>query len=54
MGASQMGYPEVAQLLIEAGADIDTQTKDGATALLFALEEEHTEIVELLRRAGAK
>jgi ankyrin repeat protein len=41
-------------LLIEAGADVNAQCHEGYTALILAEENGHTEIVKLLREAGAK
>jgi ankyrin repeat protein len=52
--ASQKGHPEVAQLLIEEGADVNAKNKQGNTALKLALRERHPEVVKMLREAGAK
>jgi ankyrin repeat protein len=41
-------------LLLDAGADVNVKDKEGRTGLMRAQEEGHTEIVELLKKAGAK
>jgi ankyrin repeat protein len=41
-------------LLLEHGADVETKTNSGKTALQFAANVGHREIVELLREYGAK
>jgi len=40
--------------LIEAGIDVDAQTKDGATALMLASRTGHSEITRMLMEAGAE
>ena len=40
--------------LLEAGADVNAKDNDGKTALMLADENGHTEMVELLKKAGAK
>ena len=54
MIASAGGHTEVAKLLIKARADINAKGNDGFTALMCAEEQRHTEIVKLLKEAGAK
>ena len=44
---------KIARLLLEAGADKDKQDREGDTALMFAAESGHAEIVRLLLEAGA-
>jgi hypothetical protein len=52
--ASQEGYLEIAQLLIEAGANVNAaKTDDGTTALMLASEKGHLEIAQLLVERGA-
>jgi len=46
--------PEIAGLLIAEGADINLKDSDGRTALFLSKERGHTDIVELLRKHGAK
>jgi len=40
--------------LLEAGADLNAMDNDDKTALMLADEHGHTEIVQLLKEAGAK
>jgi ankyrin repeat protein len=47
-------YPKIVGLLISNGADINAKDNNGKTALSYAMEGSHTEIVELLRKHGAK
>jgi NAD(P)-dependent dehydrogenase (short-subunit alcohol dehydrogenase family) len=51
--AATFGQTEIAETLIEAGADLDLQNNDGSTALLTAAFFARTEIVEALLAAGA-
>jgi hypothetical protein len=51
--AATFEQPEVARVLIDAGADVDVQNNDGTTALLSAALFAHTEIVRALLEAGA-
>ena len=39
---------DLAQLLLEAGADVNVQDEDGSTALMCASEHGHVELVKLL------
>ena len=39
--------------LIDEGTDVNAQNKEGYTALIWASNDGHTEIVELLEEAGA-
>lgn len=45
--------PEIAKILIDAKADIESRTPDGFTALFLAIHNENIEIVQLLATAGA-
>jgi len=42
------------ELLIAKGADVTARDGDGRTPLWYAQDEGHTEIIELLRKHGAK
>jgi ankyrin repeat protein len=48
--ASEKGHLNVVQLLIEHNASVDQATKDGWTALLLALEQDHLYIALLLNQ----
>ena len=48
------GNPEIVQLLLARGADVNATDKDGQTALSLATRNNLPEIIELLRKAGAK
>jgi len=53
MVASENGYTEIVQLLLEKGADVNAETNDGKTALMYAAAKGRTEIVQLLLEKGA-
>jgi len=52
MWASMIGSAAMAEVLLQAGADVDVQDKDACTALMHAAKEGHTAVVELLLQAG--
>jgi len=52
--ASQFGYIKIVKLLLKTGIDVNIQNKEKKTALIFARENNHTEIVKMLINAGAK
>ncbi len=47
------GRPEIAKLLIKAGADVNTRTRGGYTPLLIAAARGRTDVVQALLDAGA-
>ena len=54
MWAADFGYTAAVQALLDAGADVNAKDKEGVTALMEAQENGHTEVVEILKKAGAK
>jgi ankyrin repeat protein len=54
MFAAAGGHAGTVKALMEAGADVNAKTPEGATASMYAAKYGHTEIVEILKRAGAK
>jgi len=54
MIASARGHFEIAKELINRGADINMQSIEGKTALFYAKNKEHYDIVNILKEAGAK
>lgn len=53
ISAAVFGKPDMAKLLIEAGADLDFQNNDGSTALISAAFFCRPDIVRMLLDAGA-
>jgi serine/threonine-protein phosphatase 6 regulatory ankyrin repeat subunit B len=51
--ASAKGRADVVRLLLAAKADVSATHDNGKTALMLALENNHPEVAELLRSAGA-
>jgi ankyrin repeat protein len=51
-GAAGKGYKEVAELLIDKGADVNAKNKGRKTPLDFAIRGNHTETADLLRKHG--
>lgn len=51
--ASENGYLDVCEILIDNEANVDLQTRDNGTALMSASLLGHTEVVKLLLDAGA-
>ncbi|KAJ7693003.1 ankyrin repeat-containing domain protein [Mycena rosella] len=52
--ASRKGYAEIVRLLLEKGADVNARGGTSDSALDAALEEDHQDVVRLLREHGAK
>jgi uncharacterized protein len=51
---SEYDHPEIIQAFIDKGADVSRRSKDGKTALGWALQKGNTKTVALLRKLGAK
>ena len=52
MAAAEGGWAEIVPGLLQAGADVNASV-EGRTALDFAMENQYTDVVNLLRAAGA-
>ena len=52
MAAAESGWTEIVPILLEAGADVNASV-EGKTALGFAMENKHADVVDLLRAVGA-
>ncbi|KAK8132021.1 hypothetical protein PG999_000194 [Apiospora kogelbergensis] len=50
---AERGYADIAKLLIEKGADINTANRGGSTPLYFALSSGRTDVAKLLIEKGA-
>ena len=48
------GNEEIVQLLLQARADLNIKDQHGSTALTFAIRNDHNEITQILKQAGAK
>ena len=53
MLAAENGHSDTVKTLLDAGADVNARAKDGVTALMRAEHEGHSEIIQLLKKAGA-
>lgn len=51
--AAALGYPLIAQMLLDTGANPEELGPNGNTPLLFAAQEGHAEVVGVLLQAGA-
>ena len=54
MSASMNGHIKIVQLLLANGADVNLKDSEGDTALDEAELNDNTEIIKLLKSAGAK
>ena len=52
--AVSKGHEEVARLLLEHGAEVNAQSTNGTTALSIAQSHHQTNLIDLLRKYGAK
>jgi len=52
--AADSGYAEKVKKLIKEGANVNAKDKDGNTALMYAAFMGNTDIVKILKEAGAK
>ncbi|MEE3720021.1 ankyrin repeat domain-containing protein, partial [Tumidithrix elongata RA019] len=52
--AASNGYTKIVSLLIEHGADIHAKSFGSRTALAIATQNQHLDVVNLLKQAGAK
>lgn len=53
MTASYWGHGDIIRVLVEAGGDVNAQTKDGITALMLASYMGFKEVVDVLVKHGA-
>lgn len=54
MFAAEGGNPGIVKMLIAKGANINKKGRDGKTALKIAEEKDFSDIVDILKKAGAK
>ncbi|MBI3652859.1 MAG: ankyrin repeat domain-containing protein [Acidobacteria bacterium] len=54
MLAVTIGVPGIVKLLIDAGANLNLRDQHGKTALQWAMESDNNNMIELLKKAGAK
>jgi hypothetical protein len=54
MVAADNGTPDAVKYLLRGGADVQLRDKQGRTALYYAQGRGHTQIVSLLKQAGAR
>lgn len=54
MHASIGGHLDIVKMLLDAGANINEKDKYGNTALTWSLSNGHNDVVELLKKHGAK
>ena len=52
--AANEGHVSCVEVLVQAGANLNTQNNDGKTALAWAKQRGKTDCVALLEKAGAK
>ena len=52
--AAGYGHKEIAELLIDKGADVDAKADNGITPLDAAIKFKKTELADLIRKHGGK
>ena len=52
--ASQYGYKDVVEFLVDNGADVNKMNNDGKTPLMVASQNRYKDVVEVLVKKGAK
>ena len=52
--AAVNGHKEIAELLIDKGADVDAKADNGITPLDAAIKFKKTELADLIRKHGGK
>lgn len=53
MLAAQAGHSDIVQILLENAANVNAKNHDGNTPLLMAINHDHTEVIRMLKTAGA-
>lgn len=54
MDAAKNGHVYIAQMLLDAGADVNAEDQNGGTALMRAADNGYADIVRILTEAGAQ
>lgn len=54
MLAAREGHPDIVRILVDKGADINIKDKNGRTALMWAIENGHSDVVQVFKeKSGA-
>lgn len=53
MWAARQDYSEIAEILLNCGADVNVQNNYGSTALIWAAKHGNSEVTEVLLKHGA-
>ena len=51
MGAASKGQAEIVTFLLENGADLTLRDQNGWTALIWAADSQHDDVVQILKQA---